>query len=70
MLGAAGGEHGHDVLDPAATDVRDIGLHVRTGGAGPRGAADALLKAGRQPRQVKVAEHRRVLEVVTLLADT
>ena len=69
VLGAARGEHRDDVLDPAATDVRDVGLHVRAGGAGPGGPADPLLQAGRQPRQVEVAEHRRVLEVVALLAD-
>jgi pimeloyl-ACP methyl ester carboxylesterase len=37
---------------------------VRPGGAGPGGAADALLEPTRQPRQVEVAEHRRVLKVV------
>jgi hypothetical protein len=28
-----------------------------------------MLETGREPRQVEVAEHRRVLEVVALLAD-
>ena len=69
VLGAAGGEHGDDVLDPAAADVRDVGLHVRAGGAGAGGTADPLLEARGQPGQVEVAEHRCVLEVVALLPD-
>jgi hypothetical protein len=64
VLGAAGGEHGDDMLDAAAADVGDVGLDVRSGGAGPGGAADALLQAARQPWQVEVAEDRRALEVV------
>ena len=43
VLGAARGEHGDDVLDPAAADVGDVGLHVRAGRAGPGRPADALL---------------------------
>ena len=45
VFGAAGGEHRDDVLDPPAADVRDIGLHVRAGGAGPGRPPDALLEA-------------------------
>src|SRR5450755_1078582 len=70
VLGAAGGEYGDDVLDPAAADVRDIGLHVRAHGARPGRAVDALLKPGRQPRQVEVAEHRRVLQVMPFVPDS
>jgi hypothetical protein len=43
VLGAAGGEHGDDVLDPAAADVGDVGLHVRASRPGSGRAADALL---------------------------
>jgi hypothetical protein len=43
VLGAARGEHGDNVLDPAAPDVRDICLHVRPRRARPCRAADALL---------------------------
>ena len=37
VLGAAGGEHRDDVLDPAAPDVGDVGLHVRANDAFGRG---------------------------------
>src|SRR3954451_8995042 len=45
VLAAARGEHGDDVLDAGALDVGDVGLHRAAGGAGARGASDALLEA-------------------------
>src|SRR3954447_8669068 len=49
VLGAARGEDADDVLEAAAADVGDVGLHVARPRAGPRGAPDALLKAGLHP---------------------
>ena len=69
VLAAARREHGDDVLDAGVADVGDVGLHPAARGAGAGGAADALLEAGRQPRQVEVDEHGGVLEVVALVAD-
>ena len=64
-----GREHADDVLEPAAADVGDVGLHVAGPRAGAGGAPDALLEAGLHPRQVQVDDHRGVLEVVPLARD-
>ena len=60
VLGAALGEHRHNVLDPAAADVGDVGLDVCACGTGARRAADALLDPRRQPRQIEVGEVREL----------
>src|SRR3954447_7826942 len=57
VLGAARGEHADDVLEPAAADVGDVGLHVARARPGAGSAPDALLEAGLHPRQVDVADH-------------
>src|SRR3954453_13857473 len=58
VLGASRGEDADDVFEPAAADVRDVGLHVAGARAGAGGAPDALLEAGLDPRQVEVHDHR------------
>jgi hypothetical protein len=69
VLGGAAGEHADDVLDPAALDVGDIGLHPPASRARPRGAPHALLQAGLQPRDVHVDEAARGLQVMALVPD-
>src|SRR5215213_4179131 len=69
VLGAARGEDAHDVLEAAAADVRDEGLHVAGPRAGAGGAPDALFEAGLHPRQVEVDDYRAVLQVVPLPRD-
>jgi hypothetical protein len=59
-----------DVLDRGSADVRDVGLDCRMDRAGPGGSSDALLKAGRHPREIQVTQSRRGLEVVALLSDS
>src|SRR5919108_843127 len=69
VLCAARGEHADDVLEAAAADVGDVGLHVAGPRAGPGSAPDALLEAGLDPRQVEMHDHRAVLQVVALARD-
>src|SRR5438270_375383 len=55
VLGAAGGKHRDDVLDPAPADVRDVGLDVvavraRSGGTAGRGGRARRRSGGCGPR--------------------
>src|SRR4051794_2261562 len=69
VLGAARSEHADDVLEAAAADVGDVGLHVAGPRARSRGAPDALLESCMHPGQVEVDDDRGVLEVVALAGD-
>src|SRR3954451_3935968 len=69
VLGTAWGEEADDVLQAAAADVGDVGLHAARPRAGSGGTPDALLKAGLHPGQVEVHDDRGVLEVVALAGD-